>query len=452
MAERILLVDDEDNQRVPLRRILEGWGYEVEDCSSVKAALARIGVFLPSVVITDLVMPGGSGIDLIREIRDEYRGGVIVLSGKGTIEKAVEAMKEGADDFLEKPLNFQRLRIVLDKMSEKNAIVEENRRLRELLATKGSFGRLRGLSRKMLEVYSVVEQVAPSQIPVLITGESGTGKELVARTIHDLSPRRRGPFVAINAAAIPRELIESELFGHERGAFTGAIARKIGCFEMADKGTLLLDEISEMEEGTQAKLLRVLQEQSFRRIGGSELIRADVRVLAATNRDPKQAMAEHKLRKDLYYRLAVMTIQLPPLRERDDDVLLLARAFVDEVCEASGRRGPDFDAETKELLAKHRWPGNVRELRNSIERALVLSSGPSILPEHLPAELLAEVGYTGGGDGTVAGRSLRAAVEATQAGSRAAGGRPTPRPRRPRDPPRPRGRARPKERKGLPAT
>src|SRR5437867_8488007 len=290
MAERILLVDDEDNQRVPLRRILESWGYEVEDHASVKDALARFGAFLPSIVITDLVMPGGSGIDLIRGIRPDFHGSVIVLSGKGTIEKAVEAIKEGADDFLEKPLSFQKLRVILDNMREKSEIVEENRRLRELLAKEGTFGRLRGRSKKMLEVYSVIEQVAPSQIPVLVTGESGTGKELVARTIHDLSIRRKGHFVAINAAAIPRELIESELFGHERGAFTGAIARKVGCFEMAHNGTLLLDEISEMEESTQAKLLRVLQEQNFRRIGGSDLIQADARVRAATNRDPKPAI------------------------------------------------------------------------------------------------------------------------------------------------------------------
>src|SRR5262249_54003255 len=208
---------------------------------------------------------------------------------------------------------------------------------------------------------------------VLITGESGTGKELVARTIHELSARRRGPFVAINAAAIPRELIESELFGHERGAFTGAIARKIGCFEMAHNGTLFLGEIAEMEEGTQAKLLRVLQEQTFRRIGGSEVIQAEVRVVAATNRDPKAAMADRKLRKDLYYRLAVMTIHLPPLRERADDVVLLARGFVDDVCEAAGRKRLDFDPATKEILGRYRWPGTVRERRNAIARAAVLT-------------------------------------------------------------------------------
>src|SRR5262245_13978963 len=301
MAERILLVDDEDNQRVPLRRILEGWGYEVKDCDSVAAALGALGVFLPDLIVTDLAMPGSSGIDLIREIRGEFRGGIIVLSGKGTIEKAVEAMKEGADDFLEKPLNFQKLRALLEKMKNKTAIVEENRKLRESLAKEGTFGRLRGRSRGMVDVYAIIEQVAPSQIPVLITGESGTGKELVARTIHDLSARRKGPFFAINAAAIPRELIESELFGHERGAFTGAIARKVGCFEMAQNGTLLLDEIAEMEEATQAKLLRVLQEQSFRRIGGSDLIQADRRVLGARNGAPEVDRAAHERHTDAHY-------------------------------------------------------------------------------------------------------------------------------------------------------
>ena len=414
MVERILLVDDEDKQRIPLRRILQDWGYEVEDCASVEAAVGRIGQFLPSVVITDLVMPGGSGIDLLRKIRDDYRGSVIVLSGKGTISQAVEAMKEGADDYLEKPLDFRRLRVLLDKARGKNEIIEENRRLREQLTHGGTFGRLRGVSKKMLEVYSVIEQVAPSNIPVLITGESGTGKELVARTIHELSSRRGGPFVAINAAAIPRELIESELFGHERGAFTGAIARKIGCFEMAHSGTLFLDEIAEMEEGTQAKLLRVLQEQSFRRIGGSELIQSDVRVLAATNRDPKLAMADKKLRKDLYYRLAVINVQLPPLRDRADDTLLLAWSFVEEVCKNAGKKPPQFAPETKDILARHRWPGNVRELRNAMERALVLTNGQTILPEHLPGEVLSDTGWVAPA-GSGASRTMIAAVESASA-------------------------------------
>jgi DNA-binding NtrC family response regulator len=249
-------VDDEDN-RVPYAA---SGGVRVEDCASVKEARARVGAFLPSVVITDLVMPGSSGIDLLREIRADFRGRVIVLSGKGTIEKAVEAIKEGADDFLEKPLNFQKLRVTLDKLREKNEILEENRRLRELLAKEGTFGRLRGRSRKMLEVYAVIEQVAPSQIQVLITGESGTGKELVARTIHDLSLRRKGPFIAINAAAIPRELIESELFGHERGAFRERSAQ-VGCFEWRLGRLPRRDR--RMEEGMQ--LLRVLRSDA----GGS---------------------------------------------------------------------------------------------------------------------------------------------------------------------------------------
>jgi DNA-binding NtrC family response regulator len=405
----------------------------VRDCGSVQEAAALTSQFLPSVVITDLVMPGDSGIDLIRRIRPEFRGGIIVLSGKGTIQQAVEAIQQGADAYLVKPLKFEELRPVLDRMREKNAIVDEIARLR-VLAQEGTFGRMKGRSKKMLEVYSMIQQVAPSQIPVLITGESGTGKELVARTIHDLSARRKGPFIAINAAAIPRELIESELFGHERGAFTGAIARKTGCFEMASNGTLLLDEIAEMEEGTQAKLLRVLQEQSFRRIGGSELIHADVRVVAATNRDPKLAMADHKLRKDLYYRLAVMTIHLPPLRERvdettlrdrTDDITLLARAFADDACTNGGRSVSHFDPETIELLTRYRWPGNVRELRNTIERAIVLQNGPSIRPEDLPAELLADVGYQPGTVRPSAGaRAMLGAVEAASSAGAGPGASP----------------------------
>src|SRR5437867_9841577 len=236
----------------------------------------------------------------------------------------------------------------------------------------------------MREVYKLVEQVAPSTVSVLIVGESGTGKELVARTIHDLSPRHRGPFVAINCAAIPRELIESELFGHEKGAFTGAIARKSGCFEMAHRGTLFLDEISEMEEAVQAKLLRVLQEQSFRRIGGAETINSDVRVLAATNRDPRQAILDRKLREDLYYRLNVIAINLPPLRERVEDIPLLVQVFLDEIVEQHG--GPEIRLapETMAILERYSWPGNVRELRNAIERAVVLGSGPELRSEHFP--------------------------------------------------------------------
>jgi len=388
MPDSIVLVDDDENQRHGLTKVLQGWGFIVQEAGSVEEATEKILNSPPTLVITDLVMPGAGGVDLLRAIRPDYNGSVIVLSGRGTIEKAVEAIKEGAEDFVEKPVNFPKLRVLLEKIREKGEIIRENRRLREELARHGSFGQLRGKSARMREVYKLVEQVAPSTVSVLIVGESGTGKELVARTIHDLSLRHRGPFVAINCAAIPRELIESELFGHEKGAFTGAIARKSGCFEMAHHGTLFLDEISEMEEAVQAKLLRVLQEQSFRRIGGSETITSDVRVLAATNRDPRQAIAERKLREDLYYRLNVVTIDLPPLRDRVEDIQLLVRAFLDEISEQHDGPAINLEAETVVILERYNWPGNVRELRNALERAVVLGSGPDLRPADLPPEVL----------------------------------------------------------------
>ena len=402
MSESVLLVDDDESQRQGLTEILEGWGFTVQEAASVEEATEKIHSQPPNVIITDLVMPGAGGIDLLRSIRPDYAGSVIVLSGRGTIEKAVEAIKEGADDFVEKPVNLPKLKVLLDKIREKGEIIREVRRLREELARHGTFGSLRGSSPKMREVYRLIEQVAPSNVSVLVVGESGTGKELVARTIHEMSPRRRGPFVAINCAAIPRELIESELFGHEKGAYPGAIGRKSGCFEMAHKGTLFLDEISEMEENVQAKLLRVLQEQSFRRIGGAETIHSDVRVLAATNRDPRQAISERKLREDLYYRLNVVTIPLPPLRDRVEDVPLLVRFFLDEIMSNGEGAQVNIPAETMTVLQRYAWPGNVRELRNAIERSVVLGSGPELRPEHFPPEVLAGTAGPGrtGGDGT----------------------------------------------------
>jgi DNA-binding NtrC family response regulator len=266
-------------------------------------------------------------------------------------------------------------------------LLDENRRLRAELRERGAFGRFRGSSEAIRAVYRQIEQVAPSTLSVLIVGESGTGKELVAQTLHDLSPRKKNEFVAINCAAIPGTLLESEIFGHERGAFTGAVQRKIGCFEMADRGTLFLDEIAEMDEVLQAKLLRVLQEQRFRRVGGRDVIESDVRVLTATNRDPMKAISEGKLREDLYYRLNVFTIVLPPLRDRRDDIPMLARYFADEYGEKNGTPVSAIDSRALERLTAHPWPGNVRELKNAIERSALLAAGRPILPEHLPVEV-----------------------------------------------------------------
>ena len=320
MVDHILVVDDEPGSREGLRRLLQAWGYEADTASSGEEALARIEGVGPSAVITDLVMPGMDGMRVVQRLQSDYPVPVIVLTGQGTIEQAVEAVKLGAQDFLEKPVEPAKLKILLERLAGTKELLAENRRLRAELRERGAFGRLRGTSEKMRAVYRQIEQVAPSTLSVLIVGESGTGKELVAQTLHDLSPRRRNEFVALNCAAIPPTLLESEIFGHERGSFTGAVQRKIGCFEMAHRGTLFLDEISEMDELLQAKLLRVLQEQKFRRVGGREVIDADVRILAATNREPMKAMAEGKLREDLYYRLNVFSIMLPTLRERPDDV------------------------------------------------------------------------------------------------------------------------------------
>ena len=387
MGDRILVVDDESGAREGLRRLLQAWGYDTDAAASADDALVRIERDPPNAVITDLVMPGIDGLEFVRRLKERYGIPVIVFSGQGTIEAAVEAVKLGAQDFLEKPVEPAKLKILLEKLAGTRELIDENRRLRAELRERGAFGRLRGSSEAIRAVYRQIEQVAPSTLSVLIVGESGTGKELVAQTLHDLSPRKKNEFVAINCAAIPATLLESEIFGHERGAFTGAVQRKIGCFEMADHGTLFLDEIAEMDEILQAKLLRVLQEQRFRRVGGRDVIEADVRVLTATNRDPIKAMAEGKLREDLYYRLNVFTIVLPPLRERREDVPMLARYFADDYASKNGAPPSSIDARAVELMLSYTWPGNVRELKNAIERSALLAAGGPILPEHLPLEV-----------------------------------------------------------------
>ena len=382
-------MDDEAGSREGLRRLLEAWGYETETSASGEDALARVESGAHTAVITDLVMPGVGGLELIRRLQKFYPVPIIVLTGHGTIEQAVEALRLGAQDILEKPVEPARLKILLEKLDDTRELLAENRRLRAELRERGSFGPLRGISDKMQQVFQQIEQVAPSTLSVLVVGESGTGKELVAQTLHQLSPRRRNEFVAVNCAAIPATLLESEIFGHEKGSFTGAHQRKIGCFEMAHHGTLFLDEIAEMDETLQAKLLRVLQEQRFRRVGGREVIESDVRVVTATNRDPMAAIADGKLREDLYYRLNVFTIALPSLRERPEDVPGLARHFAEKYAARTGTPVPPIDQTALERLVAHGWPGNVRELKNAIERAALLSGGNTILPEHLPPETAA---------------------------------------------------------------
>lgn len=390
MAERILVVDDEPGAREGLRRLLEAWGYEAETAPSADIALDRLRTDVPEAIITDLVMPGIDGLEFVRRLRADWSGiPVIVFSGQGTIEAAVEAVKLGAQDFLEKPVEPAKLKILLEKLARSRESDREVHRLRVRaeVAERGAFGGLLAQSAKMHAVFRQIDQVAPSTLSVLIVGESGTGKELVAQTLHDRSPRARNEFVALNCAAIPATLLESEIFGHERGAFTGALQRKIGCFEMAHRGTLFLDEIAEMDELLQAKLLRVLQEQRFRRVGGRDLIEADVRVLAATNREPMKAIADGKLREDLYYRLNVFTIVLPPLRERPEDVLPLANHFAEAYARRAGNAVSPIDPRAAERLLAHPWPGNVRELKNAMERAALLAAGGPIEPGHLPPEV-----------------------------------------------------------------
>jgi DNA-binding NtrC family response regulator len=307
-----------------------------------------------------------------------------MLTAQGSVETAVEAVKEGAEDYLTKPVDPQKLRRLLERISEINAHKRENEALRRQLREKGSFGRIVGNSAKMRKIYQTIEQAAPTPASVLIIGESGTGKELVAQTIHQLSPRADAPYVAINCAAIPETLLESEIFGHERGAFTGAIDRRAGCFELADRGTLFLDEIAEMVPGTQVKLLRVLQERTFRRLGGRVEQAVDVRVLAATNMDPIAAIRDGKLRDDLYYRLNVFTIDLPPLRDRKEDLPLIIQAFIDEFNIRDRRQVRAVTPDAMRMLEMYDWPGNVRELRNVIERATILAKGELIEPVHLP--------------------------------------------------------------------
>ena len=388
VPERILVVDDEESCREGLRRLLEAWGYEADTAASAEAALELLESRNPSAILTDLVLPGGmDGIELVRRLKNHYPVPVIVLSGQGTIENAVEAVKLGAQDFLEKPVEPAKLQLLLERMADMRELLADNRRLRAELRDRGQFGSLRGISSGMKQVFHEIEKVAPSKLAVLVVGESGTGKELVARTVHDLSPRRRGEFLALNCAAIPSTLLESEIFGHERGAFTGALQRKIGCFEMADGGTLFLDEVSEMDLGVQAKLLRVLQDQHFRRVGGRDLIEADVRVVAATNRDPKVAIADGKLREDLFYRLAGFTIVIPPLRGRVEDIPVLARHLSESYAERTATEASALSADALDSLIRYPWPGNVRELKNCIERATVMAGGGTIRREHLAPEV-----------------------------------------------------------------
>src|SRR5262245_22226312 len=388
---RVLVVDDEPAERETLARLIGQWGYEVEVAASSDEALSMAESYRPAVVITDLMLPGTDGLSLLQTFRSSSHAPVVLLvTGHATVETAVEAMRHGALDYLTKPIDTTRLQLLLEKAVEQDSLSREVTLLRRELRQKGTFGRFVGQSKRMQEVYHVIELMASSNAPVLIHGESGTGKELVARTVHELSERRSGPFMAINCAAIPETLIESELFGHERGAFTGASERRLGCFELADGGTLLLDELAEMNVATQAKLLRVLEEAAFRRVGGKTEVTVDVRVIAATNQVPADALARGTLREDLFYRLSVFVLELPPLRERTEDISLLAERFIEEFNAQNGRSVEGLSPEAEDVLLRYAWPGNVRELRNAMHRAVVLAASGPILREHLPPSVVGD--------------------------------------------------------------
>ena len=391
VAERVLIVEDDTSARVGLEQLVRSWGFLAESAGDGEEAMEKVTSFRPAIVITDLVMPRMDGLALLRALQAQGADvTTLLLTAQGTVETAVEAIKEGAYDYLTKPVDIQRLKILLDKIVERLETLREVKALRRQLREHGTFGTMIGNSSEMRKIYSVIEQAAPTSASVLVTGESGTGKELVAQTIHQLSPRAAFPFVAINCAAIPETLLESEIFGHEKGAFTGAADRRQGCFELADRGTLVLDEIGEMTPSTQVKLLRVLQERRFRRLGGRQEQSVDVRVIAATNVDPADAVAKGKLREDLFYRLNVFALSLPPLRERKDDLALLVQAFVTEFNARNQKSIAGVDNHVMRILEQYNWPGNVRELRNVIERATILSPGPFIEPRHLPPTLLNE--------------------------------------------------------------
>src|SRR5579862_6545876 len=385
MQEKILIVEDEENERTGLAELVRAWGYDAETASDGVEGLQAIESWNPGIVITDLRMPRMDGMQLLEQIAAQpQQVAVILLTAQGSIDAAVTAMKSGAFDFIEKPVNPTRLRNILQNASRLRGTERELEANRRKLRDIGVLGSLVGPSKRMQEVFRLIEMVAPSTASVLITGESGTGKELVARTVHGLSMRKTKPFVAINCAAIPETLIESEIFGHEKGAFTGALERRIGCFELAEGGTLLLDEIGEMPIATQAKLLRVLEDHKLRRLGSKVETTVDVRVLAATNKVPEEAVSKGELRHDLYYRLNVFNIHMPPLREHKEDIQDLVRSLLADMNQKHDRKVADVSEAVLNIFQTYSWPGNVRELRNTLERAVIVCESGLVETKHLP--------------------------------------------------------------------
>jgi len=389
-AEKVLIVEDEPHALMGLAELISGWGYRTETARDGIEGWEKILAWNPAIVVTDLKMPRLDGLGLLGRLAEEGPNfkqniAVVLLTAQGSIQIAVDAMKLGAYDFLLKPVDSTRLRNILSNATRQRETEIELEVARRRLRESGVLGSMVGNSKPMKEIFQLIEQIAPSNVSVLITGESGTGKELVARTLHDLSPRKPRPFVAVNCAAIPETLIESEIFGHEKGSFTGAVERRIGCFELATGGTLLLDELAEMPVGTQAKLLRVLEERKLRRLGARTEIDVDVRVLAATNRAPEEAIAQSQLRSDLYYRLNVFHIHMPALRTHLEDLPAMAEAMLDEMNAKHHRHVSGVAPSILDRMSAYHWPGNARELRNTIERAVILCpDGMPLDAGHLP--------------------------------------------------------------------
>ncbi len=386
----ILVVEDEINIRTALVTMLEKLGHQVQGAASAEEALVLLEESRANLVLTDLKMPGMTGIEFLRRVKANWPDTeAIVMTAYGSIDTAVEAMRLGAYDYLTKPIDRERFPVVVAKALDRHFLAAENQQLRDRLATRSRYEQMVGDSEPMQRVYNLVETVAGSDVTVLLTGESGTGKELVARAIHQKSPRANGPFVTLNCGALPENLFESELFGYERGAFTGAIGTKVGRFELADGGTLLLDEVGELSLKSQVDFLRVLETKEFRRLGGTKVVKVDTRIIAATNRNLEEAVKQGEFREDLYYRLNVVPIKLPPLRERGDDIPLLVDNFLKQFCAQHQRELKDVSREAMRLLRLYAWPGNIRQLRNLIERLVVTVRGKTIQPQHLPEEVQA---------------------------------------------------------------
>ncbi len=389
---RILIADDELSMTNALSAILSAEGYDVSVAPDGKKALDQLSSDDFGVVLADLKMPKLDGLALLKELqRLAIPTECIIVTGQGTVDSAVQAMREGAYDYIEKPLNAEklnRLKALISKALEKFNVQARNRELSSKLEGLTHFGELTGQSDEMRSVYQIIDAVASSTASVMILGESGTGKELVARALHTRSDRAKGPFFALNCAALPKDILENELFGHEKGAFTGSINEKAGAFEMAHGGTIFLDEVAEMATDIQVKLLRAIETRAIRRLGGKKEIAVDIRIVAATNRDLQKALAENELREDLYYRLAVVEVFLPPLRDRAGDIKLLANEFLTRFCQQNGKKIKGFDEPAWDWILSHNWPGNVRELKNAVERAVIMAKGDvitadDIMPRHI---------------------------------------------------------------------